>query len=168
LRLILVFGLFALVSLGIETALPHLIPVGAFLPNLIVILAVDLGLRHHGAIPALIAFAMGYATDALSGSHLGLNALFVTLAFVAAYEMSSRLMVTNAFVGAMLVMIATVVIALGSIALTAGIASLGDIGPLVPALATQAFLSAILTAPIFALLAGVKKAIGLPIAAARE
>jgi rod shape-determining protein MreD len=168
LRLILVFAIFALVSLAIETALPHLIPIRSIIPNLIVILAVDLGLRHHGALPALIAFGMGYATDAFSGSHLGLNAMFVTVVFVIAYEMSSRLMVTNAFVGAMLVMIATVVIALGSIALTAGFDSLADIGPLLPALAVQAVLSAIVAPPIFAMLASVKKAIGLPTAPARE
>lgn len=167
-RLILVFALFALVSLAIETALPHLIPVRAIVPNLIVILAVDLGLRHHGALPALLAFGMGYATDAFSGTHIGLNALFVTMVFVVAYEMSSRLMVTNAFVGAILVMISTVVIALGSIALTSGFDSLSDIGPLMPALAIQAFLSAIFAPPIFALLARVKKIVGLPTAMARE
>jgi rod shape-determining protein MreD len=168
LRLILVFSFFALISLAIETALPHLIPIRAIVPNLVVILAVDLGLRHHGAIPALLAFGMGYATDTFSGSHIGLNAFFVTLVFVAAYEMSSRLMVTNAFVGAMLVMIATVLIALGSIAITSGMESLGDIGPLLPALAVQAILSAILAPMVFSMLAGAKKLVGLPAASARE
>jgi rod shape-determining protein MreD len=166
--LVALFTVFALVSLALETALPHLLPLRAVLPNLIVILAVDLGLRHHGALPALLAFGMGYATDAFSGTHLGLNALFVTLVFLMAYEMSSRLMVTNAFVGAMLVMVSTIVIAFGTIALGAGFDSLAYTGPLIPALIVQAILSAILAPPIFAILASVKKTIGLPTAVARE
>ncbi len=162
------FTVFALVALALETALPHLLPLRTIVPNLIVILAVDLGLRHHGALPALIAFGMGYATDAFSGTHLGLNALFVTLVFLVAYEMSSRLMVTNAFVGAILVLVSTMVVAFGTIVLGTGFDSLAYTGPLIPALIIQAVLSAALAPPIFAILASVKKAIGLPTAVARE
>ena len=43
---------------------------------------------------------MGYATDAIAGSHPGLNAFMMTMVFLVSYEISTRLMVANAFVGA--------------------------------------------------------------------
>ncbi len=76
-------------------------------PNLIIILTIDLGLRHHGAIPALLAFAISYATDAMSSTTLGMNAFLVTGVFLLTYEaLSSRLLVTNALVGATVVFFA--------------------------------------------------------------
>jgi rod shape-determining protein MreD len=168
LRLILLFGLFAVLGLAFETALPHLISARSIVPNLIVILAVDLGLRHHGVLPAMLAFGMGYATDALAGSHPGLNALMVTLVFVVSYEISSRLLVTNAAVGATIVFFGVILTDLGSIAIGTGFAALSETGPIVPSMILQATISALVAPIVFSILSGSKRLVGLPARAARE
>ena len=167
-RLILLFGLFAVLGLAFETAIPHLISARSLIPNLIVILAVDLGLRHHGVLPAILAFAMGYATDALAGSNPGLNAFTVTLVFLVSYEISSRLLVTNAFVGATIVFFGVIATALGAIAIGEGFNALGNAGSILPSLLLQAGISAIVAPMVFSILAGSKRMIGLPARAARE
>ena len=165
-RLILLFGLFAILGLAFETAVPHLISARSLIPNLIVILAVDLGLRHHGVLPAIIAFGMGYATDALAGSHPGLNAFMVTLVFLVSYEFSSRLLVTNAFVGATIVFFGVIVTDLGTIAIGSG--TLSESGPMVPYILLRAMISALVAPLVFSVLAGSKRLVGLPARAARE
>ena len=124
LRLILLFAVFVVLGLAFESAVPHLVSFRALIPNLIIILVVDLGLRHHGVLPAMLAFAMGYATDALAGSHPGLNAFMMTMVFVVSYEISTRLMVTNALVGATVVFFGVIATALATIALADGFSAL--------------------------------------------
>lgn len=167
-RLILLFAVFAVLGLAIETAVPHLISFRALVPNLIIILAVDLGLRHHGVLPAIIAFTMGYATDALAGSHPGLNAFMMTMVFLVSYEISTRLMVANAFVGATVVFFGVIATALGTIAIANGFNALSDTGPLMPELTLEALISAIIAPIVFAMLATSKRLTGLKARAARE
>ena len=167
-RLILLFAVFAVLGLAIETAVPHLISFRALVPNLIIILAVDLGLRHHGVLPAVIAFTMGYATDALAGSHPGLNAFMMTMVFLVSYEISTRLMVANALVGATVVFFGVIATALGTIAIANGFNALSDTGPLMPELTLEALISAIIAPIVFAMLATSKRLTGLKARAARE
>jgi rod shape-determining protein MreD len=168
LRLILLFGLFVVLGLGFESAVPHLISFRAVIPNLIIILAVDLGLRHHGVLPAILAFAMGYATDAVAGSHPGLNAFMMTMVFLVSHEISTRLMVANAFVGATVVFFGVIATALGTIAITNGFNALGDTGSMLPELTLEALISAIVAPVIFSMLSTGKRLTGLPARAARE
>jgi rod shape-determining protein MreD len=166
LRLILLFAAFAVLGLGIESAVPHLVSFRALIPNLIIILAVDLGLRHHGVVPAIMAFAMGYATDALAGSHPGLNAFMMTMVFLVSYEISTRLMVTNAFVGATMVFVGVIATALATVAMGDGFNSIS--GSMMPGLTLEAFISAIVAPFIFSMLATSKRLMGLPARAVRE
>jgi rod shape-determining protein MreD len=167
-RLVLLFAIAALAALAIQTAIPYWLPTRVLVPNLVVILAVDLGLRHHGVVPALLAFAMGYAVDAFSGALLGLNAFLVTLVFLLTYEMSTRLLVTNAAVGAFAVFIGVLIAAWGGIAISSGIAGLAQSGAMTPSLLLTAAVSAVVAPAVFALLARIKQAIGLPATPARE
>ena len=167
-RLILLFAVFAVLGLAIETAVPHLVSFRALVPNLIIILAVDLGLRHHGVLPAVIAFTMGYATDALAGSHPGLNAFMMTMVFLVSYEISTRVMVANAFVGATLVFFGVIATSLGTIAMANGFNALSDTGPIMPELTLDALISAIVAPIVFAMLAMSKRLTGLNARAARE
>jgi len=168
LRLILLFTVFVVLGLAFESAVPHLVSFRAVVPNLIIILAVDLGLRHHGVVPVLLAFAMGYATDAVAGSHPGLNALMTTTVFIVSYEISTRLMVANAFVGAMVVFFSVIATALATVAIANGFNALSNTGPMLPALALEAAISAIVAPFIFSILATSKRLTGLPVRAARE
>jgi rod shape-determining protein MreD len=168
LRLILLFAVFAVLGLVFESAVPHLVSFSPLVPNLIIILAVDLGLRHHGVLPAILAFAMGYATDALAGSHPGLNAFMMTMVFLVSYEISTRLMVTNSFVGATIVFLSVIGTAFATISMANGFNALPDTGPLLPGLLLQAFISAIIAPFIFAILSGSKRLMGLPGAGGRD
>jgi rod shape-determining protein MreD len=166
LRLAVLFGLMAVAALFIETTAPRMIASPALVPNLIVILAVDLGLRHRSAGAAALAFAMGYATDAFSGTHLGVNAFLITLVFLLTYEIARRLLVINALVGAVAVFFGVIVTGLGVVVLGAGSDALA--WTLAPGLLLQALLSAIVSPIVFAILDLLKRGIGLRAGVARE
>jgi rod shape-determining protein MreD len=168
LRLVLLFASFAVIGLALESAVPHLVSFRPLIPNLIIILAVDLGLRHHGVLPAILAFAMGYATDALAGSHPGLNAFMMTMVFLVSYEISTRLMVTNTMVGASLVFFGVIATALATVAFADGFNALSRTGALLPGLTLEAAVSAIVAPFVFSMLAASKRMAGLPARAARE
>ena len=167
-RLILLFAVFVVLGLAFESAGARLIAVRSLIPNLIIILAVDLGLRHHGVLPAILAFAMGYATDALAGSHPGLNAFMTTMVFLVSYEISTRLMTANAGVGATVVFFGVIATTLGTVAIANGVAALSSTGPLIPALLLQALVTAIIAPFIFSILAATKRLTGLPVGSARD
>ncbi len=167
-RLIALFAFLAFVALLVQTAIPHLISSHILVPNLIVILAVDLGFRHHGALSALLAFAMGYAADAFSGAHLGVNAFLITLVFLLTYEISRRLLVTNSLVGAVAVFLAVLVASVGNLMLSSGAEGMSQAVSVMPWLLLQALLTAIIAPAVFSVLARCKRVVGLPARAARE
>ncbi len=166
-RLTLLFALATVIALVIETARP-LSGLQPLIPNLIVILAVDLGLRHHGAFPALLAFLIGYAADAFSGVHLGLNAFLVTAVYLLSYELSSRLLVTNAIVGAVMVFFGTMLAGLGAVGIPAGRGALDAMTAVFAVVMLQALITAIVSPPIFSMLNAGKRAMGMPLKTARE
>ena len=159
--MLILFAIATYLALLIQTAVPLWFPFHALIPNLIIILTVDLGLRHHGAIPALLAFAIGYATDAMSGTTIGMNAFLMTGVFLLTYEISSRLLVTNALVGATVVFFAVILAGLGAILITSGRAAGVVINDALPTLALQALISAIVAPIIFALMSGSMRMVGL-------
>jgi rod shape-determining protein MreD len=168
LRLILLFAVFVILGLAFESAGARIVSVRSLIPNLIIIFAVDLGLRHHGVLPAVLAFTMGYATDAIAGSHPGLNAFMMTMVFLVSYQISTRLMVANAGVGATVVFFGVIATTLGTITIANGFASLSSTGPLLPSLLLQAFITALIAPFIFSILALSKRLTGLPVGPARE
>ena len=107
-------------------------------------------------------------TDALAGSHPGLNAFMMTMVFLVSYEISTRVMVANAFVGATLVFFGVIATALGTIAIANGFNALSDTGALMPELTLEALISAIIAPIVFAVLATSKQLTGLKARAARE
>src|ERR1700732_535880 len=108
------FTLAAMAALAIQPTVSGLLPNSLLMPNLALVLAVNLGLRHHSAAAALTAFAIGYATDAFSGNQLGLNALLFTLIFVLTSWFSRSVFSTGAGVGAIAVFSGAVLCDLGN------------------------------------------------------
>ena len=159
--MLIIFAIATYLALLIQTAVPLWIPFPALIPNLIIILTVDLGLRHHGAFPALLAFAIGYATDAMSGTTIGMNAFLMTGVFLLTYEISSRLLVTNALVGATVVFFSVMLAGFGAILITSGRGAGVAINDAMPTLAVQALISALVAPIIFSLMSGTKRAVGL-------
>jgi rod shape-determining protein MreD len=168
-RLLALFALATFAALAIQTILPFWFPIRGLVPHLVLILSVDLGLRHPSASAALMAFAMGYATDALSGSQVGLNAFTVTLVFLVSYELSGRLLATSDLVGAITVFAGTLINALGAFVLASNPMTWSQIeGVAGRRMLLQALITASLAPPVFWLLRSGKSALGLPLRIARE
>ncbi len=167
-RVVALYAIATLIALALETTLPHWLPIGGLMPNLVLILAVDLGMKHHGAIDALLAFGMGYAIDSFSGTHLGLNAFMMTLTYAVAYGLSRYLISTSTAIGVILVFIAATLTglanALGSAAFEVSSGALA----MLPGLALRAAVSALFTPWVIALMGFSKRAVGLRLRPLRE
>jgi rod shape-determining protein MreD len=70
-----------LVLLVQTTLLPHLRPLVGVTPNLVLVLAVYIGLRYPGALGALGVFVLGYFLDTFAGTTLGFHTLGLLLVF---------------------------------------------------------------------------------------
>ena len=165
----MLFAVATMVALWLQTEVRLWLPAGALFPDLVLILAVDLGLKQHNALSPALAFAMGYATDASSGSHLGLNAFIMTLIFLLSYELSRHVWVTGRIIGPLTVALADLLKTLGVMAITGGIATVANIkAPALRLIVFQALLTAAVAPLIFALLDAGKRALRLPVRVAAE
>jgi rod shape-determining protein MreD len=139
-----------------------------FVPDLVMILAVDLGVRHHGAVPALMAFGIGYATDAFSGTHPGFNAFVLTLAFLLAYGLSRYLISTSVAIGIVAVFLGVLIQGVFAYILSLGWQTgLRPSSLLMPVL-VQALITGLLTPWILILLTWAKRSCGLRQVSVRE
>jgi len=102
-------ALATLAALLIQTTLLPLLPFGAAMPDLLLIVCVYLGLHYHSPWGAIGAFSIGYVQDSFSGSLPGLNAFAMTVVFVTVYIFSRRLWVTNTLSKIVLVFVASLV-----------------------------------------------------------
>ena len=167
-RLVALYAIATLIALALETTIPLWLPIGVLTPNLILILAVDLGMKHHGALGAIMAFAMGYAIDSFSGTHLGLNALMLTFTYVIAYGLSRYLISTSSAIGVIVVLVGATITGLANSLTNAGLDSSSAALALLPRLAASAAVSALLAPWIFSLMSMAKRAVGLRIRPVRE
>ncbi len=168
-RLAALFILAAVVALALQSSALHWLMLGALVPDLILILVVDLGLKHHGVGSALLAFAMGLATDALSGSRVGLNAFMLTLVFLLCYELSRHLWVASYSLASIIVFFAVVIKDVGILAVTGSFNGPGGADPtMMRMILTQAVLTALLALLVFPVLDSGKRLLRLPRHAERE
>ncbi|HTY54451.1 MAG TPA: rod shape-determining protein MreD [Candidatus Binataceae bacterium] len=168
-RLAALFIIAAVVALTLQSGALHWLTFGALVPDLILILAVDLGLKHPSAGAAILAFAMGLATDALSGSRVGLNAFMITLVFLLCYELSRHLWVSGYSVASLAVFFGVVIKDVGILAVTGSFDRLEGADPeLIRIILTHAVLTALLALLIFPVLDSGKRMLRLPRRAERE
>ena len=91
-RMTLVVAGAAVVAMLLQTTLgASMMPQVEVVPNLVLVLAVYLGLRHHGAAGVTGAFLLGYFLDTFSGTLLGVHAAACTAAYVVAYLIARTL-----------------------------------------------------------------------------
>lgn len=165
----MLFAVATIVALWLQTEVRLWLPAGALFPDLVLILAVDLGLKQHNALSPALAFVMGYATDASSGSHLGLNAFTMTLIFLLSYELSRHVWVTGRIIGPLTVALADLLKTLGVMAITGGVVTVTTLkAPALRLIVLQALLTAAVAPLIFALLDAGKRALRLPVRVAAE
>lgn len=167
-RLLALYAIATLAALALETTVPHWLPIGMLAPNLVLILAVELGMKYHGALGALLAFAMGYAIDSFSGTHLGLNAFMLTLIYVIAYGLSRYLISTSTAIGVMLVFIGAILTGLANSIGSGGFEGASGAVGIMPRLALQGAICALLTPLIFAIMGWSKRVLGLRARGVRE
>lgn len=166
--MLVLFSIATFIALAIQTTIPHLLPLGMFVPDLIVILAVDLGLKHHQALAAAMAFGMGYAVDAFSGTQLGLNALMITLVFLFAYWLSRSLISTSTIIGVVAVFFGVIATDLGNYVIGSRLAPFDRLGALMPPMLIQAAITALLTPSVFAVMGRATRMVGLRQRSLRE
>ena len=166
--MLVLFSIAAFVALAIQTVIPRLLPSGMFVPDLVVILAVDLGLKHHQALAAAMAFAMGYAVDTFSGTQLGLNAFMMTLVFLFAYWLSRSLISTATVIGVIAVFFGVLAIDLGDYLIGSSFANPGRVSAMMPPMLIQAAITALLTPAVFAIMARATRMVGLRQRSLRE
>jgi rod shape-determining protein MreD len=167
-RLSILYAIAALAMLGLQTTLAHLIPLESIVPNLTVVLAVDLGLNEHRALGAGIAFAIGYMTDAVAGAHPGLNAFVMVAIFLAAYEISRRLITTNAVLGAAIVFVAAVLSAFAVNAFSGSAGAFAQSGDALFGAMLKAAISAAFAPYVFSLMTRAKARLGITPLSVRE
>jgi rod shape-determining protein MreD len=167
-RLVALYAIATLIALALETTIPHWLPIGILAPNLVLILAVDLGMKHHGSIGAMLAFAMGYAIDSFSGTHLGLNAFMLTLIYVIAYGLSRYLISTSTAIGVLLVFIGAILTGLANSVGDAGFAAGPGAAGLLRRLALQGAISALFTPWVFSVMGWGTRMLGLRAHSVRE
>jgi cell shape-determining protein MreD len=159
----MLFAVATVVALWLQTEVRLWLPASALIPDLVLILVVDLGLKQHTAISPALAFAIGYATDACSGTQLGLNAFMMTLIFLLSYELSRHVWVTGRVIGPLTVLVADLLKNLSVLAITTGVAAVMTMtAPTVRMLVLQAVVTTAVAPLVFALLDAGKHALRLP------
>ena len=160
-RLAALFAVLTLLALAVQTTASRWLPLSALVPDLVLVLAVDLGLRHRRALGPIIAFAMGYAMDAFSGSQLGVNTFAMTLTYLIAYEVGVHSSATGPEAGAVLAFLAVLLQNLGGFLIGTQFRAPDQLATLMPAALLQATVTAVCAPPVFGLIAGLRRILGL-------
>jgi rod shape-determining protein MreD len=166
--LVVLFSAATLIALAIQTTIPHWLPTGMFVPDLVMILTVDLGMKHHGAVSALMAFGIGYATDAFAGTHPGFNAFVLTMVFLLAYGLSRYLISTSVAIGVVVVFIGVLIQGVFDYVVNLGWETGLRPGTLATPVLAQAVITAFLTPWVLAILNWAKRSMGLRQISVRE
>jgi len=147
-------SLLAVLALLLQTTVLPRAAIGRATPDLMLIICVYLGLHHHTVGGAVGAFMLGYLQDAFSGSVIGLNAFGMCLVFSAVYLTSRRLWVDNTLSQIVVVFLASMLKTVTVLILVAIFLPVdGWWHSLLGSLFLQAGLAAIISPPLFALLA---------------
>jgi rod shape-determining protein MreD len=101
--LILTFGFTAVL---LQTTLLRLVALGSVTPDLVLVLAVYLGLHYQQAGGAAGAFCLGYLLDTFSGANFGVNAFATSFVFFFVYVLSRRLWIEGRLVNSLVVLTA--------------------------------------------------------------
>jgi len=152
-RTALVFAVFAMMALLLQTTLLPRIAIGRATPDLLLILTVYLGLHYHSAGAAGGAFLLGYLQDVSSASLAGLNAFAACLVYLLVYLTSQRLWVDNTISKIVVVFLASIVKTMAILSVALMFVSPTGLGrPPVTTLLLQGSLAALLSPFVFALL----------------
>lgn len=148
------FGALAILALLLQTAVLPQLTFGSGAPDLLLIMCVYLGLRQHSVAGAVGAFVLGYLQDAVSGSVMGINAFAMSLVYVGVYLTSRHLWVDNA-ISKIVVVFCAAVVKTAAVLMLVALFVTGEHAwsTLLPQMTAEAVLAALLSPPVFAILA---------------
>lgn len=152
-KLSLVFLAVGFLLVLLQTTVLHLLPLGPFVPDLILVLCVYWGLNHPTVGAVLSAFILGYSVDVVSSPLLGLNAFAMSMVFLAVYLSSRAIWIENPFVSALVVFLASCVKGVALVVVWAVFLTMDNLwlGAL-RYIFLEALLAAVLAPAVFALL----------------
>jgi rod shape-determining protein MreD len=87
---VLLFILFGVLVLTLQTTLPGLFPIQRIRPDFMLIFTLFLGFSFPPAPGAILAFFLGYLVDLFSGNSFGVHAFSRPLLFYGAYLFKSK------------------------------------------------------------------------------
>lgn len=155
-------GVAAVAAMLLQTTVFGAMPWLPVVPDLILVLAVYLGVRHPGVGGACGAFLLGYFLDTFSGTILGVNAFALTAVYLAAHLIARRLWVEGGLPLMAIVFVAALLRGLASAAVASLVATQGVVWHHVLGSAVLGAAVAALAAPaVFACVAWEKRLIGL-------
>ena len=81
----------AVAAMLLQTTVFRALPLVPIVPDVLLVLAVYLAIRHQTASGALGAFVLGYFVDTFSGTLLGLNAFTLTAVYLGVHGVARHL-----------------------------------------------------------------------------
>jgi rod shape-determining protein MreD len=161
-RSFLVLAVAALAAMLLQTTVFPALPLLPVVPDLILVLAVYLGIRHPGVGGASGAFLLGYFLDTFSGTALGVNAFSMTAVYAGARLTARRLWVEGGVPVMAIVFLGGCVRALAMLALAGLLASRAPVWQHVVRYGfLEAALAALVAPAVFAGVTWEKRLVGL-------
>jgi rod shape-determining protein MreD len=153
----------AVVAMLLQTTVFPALPALPIVPDLIMVLAVYLGVRRHDVGGAIAAFLLGYFLDTFSGTLLGLNAFSLTATYVAVRWLARHLWLERGLPAVAVVLFGGAVRELAAVGVAAAVAARAPVWHHVLGYGLVGVVAASLVAPaVFAAVAWEERLLGLP------
>ena len=152
----------AVAAMLLQTTVFRALPLVPIVPDVLLVLAVYLAIRHQTASGALGAFVLGYFVDTFSGTLLGLNAFALTAVYVSVGWLARHLWVQRGLPVVGVVLFGGAVRELAAVAVAALVAARAPVWQHVLAYGLTGVLASGLVAPaVFAAVSWEERLLGL-------
>ena len=153
----------AVAAMLLQTTVFRALPLVPIVPDVMLVLAVYLAIRHQTASGALGAFVLGYFVDTFSGTLLGLNAFTLTAVYLGVHGVARHLWLERGLPLMIVVFCAALARDVAAIALLATLAARAPVWQHVLRYGLAGALAASLVAPaVFAVVTWERRQLGLP------
>ena len=161
-RSFVALALAAVAAMLLQTTVFRALPLLPIMPDLLLVLAVYLGVRHQTIGGAVGAFVLGYFVDTFSGTLLGLNAFAFTAVYLGVQWVARHLWLERGLPLMVVVFCGFLLRDLAAMALTAAVAARGPVWQHVVRYGLAGALAASLVAPaVFSVVAWERRQLGL-------
>jgi rod shape-determining protein MreD len=161
-RSFLAVALAAVAAMLLQTTVFRALPLVPIVPDLLLVLAVYLGVRHQTVGGAFGAFVLGYFVDTFSGTLLGLNAFALTAVYLGVQWVARHLWLERGLPLMVVVFCGALVRDLAAIGLTTAVAARGPVWQHVLRYGMAgAFVASLVAPAVFAVVRWERRQLGL-------